>query len=79
MGNRLTIHFQGRMVERGIDIDHVKRAIKSPDFTKPAYEGTILARKKVDEARDIEVIYRKSGFKNVNEYVIVTAYYQPRK
>ncbi len=72
-----TTHFQARMVERGIDIDHVKQAIKNPDFTKDVYEGKMLARKKIDKKRVIEVIYFRQGFKDANHPVIVTAYYQP--
>ncbi len=72
---RFTAHFQSRLVERGIDVDHIKRAISSPDFTKHAFEGRVLVRKKVDDARVIEVIYFKWGTKKDVEYVIVTAYY----
>lgn len=62
------------MQARGINIDHVKTAIKDPDFTGPAYEGKILARKAVGE-KTIEVIYCKDGFRDTNDYIIITAYY----
>ena len=68
-------HFQLRMMERGIDIDHVKRTIKNPDFTEPTFKGRILARKKIDEKRVLEVIYYMQGFKGANNPVIITAYY----
>lgn len=70
-------HFQHRMMERGIDVDHIKRAIKTPDFTEPTFQGRILVRKEIDKDRVIEVIYYKQGFKDTNDYVIITAYYLP--
>ncbi|MDP3965550.1 MAG: DUF4258 domain-containing protein [bacterium] len=72
-------HFQHRMMERGIDIDHIKRAIKNPDFTKTTFEGRILVRKEVDSKRIIEAIYYVQGFKDSKEIIIITAYYVPNK
>lgn len=63
------------MVERGIDIDHVKQAVRNPDFTEPKENGRMLARKKIDEKRTIEVIYFKQRFRDNHDPVIVTAYY----
>ena len=68
-------HFQVRMLERGIDIDHVKKAVKNPDFTEQTFQGRIKACKQIDEKRAIEVIYYRQGFKGANDYVIITAYY----
>lgn len=62
-------------MERGIDVDHIKRAIKNPDFTEQTFQGRMLVRKEIDERRVIEVIYYKQGFKDANDYVIITAYY----
>ncbi len=67
------------MMERGIDIDHIKRAIKDPDFTEPTFKGRILVRKAIDEKRVIEVIYYRQGFKGANDSVIITAYYLPNE
>ena len=65
------------MVERGIDVDHIKQAIQKPDFTKPTFQGRVLVRRKIDSERVIEVIYFKWVMsKKEPEYVIVTAYYQ---
>ena len=72
-------HFQYRMVERGIDIDHIKRAIKNPDFTEAVFKGRILVRKEIDEKRIIEVIYFMQGFKDANDPIIITAYYLPNE
>lgn len=72
-------HFQHRMVERGIDVDHIKRAIKSPDFTEPSFNGRILARKEIDAERVIEVIYYRQGFRDANDPIIITAYYLPNE
>lgn len=65
------------MMERGIDVDHIKRAIKKPDFTELTFEGRICVRKEIDKNRVIEVIYYKQGFKDANDYIIITAYYLP--
>ncbi len=69
-------HFQYRLMERGIDVDHVKHAIRDPDFTETTFQGRILVRKEIDEKRVIEVIYYRQGFKGANDYVIITAYYK---
>lgn len=63
------------MQERGIDIDHVRKAINSPDFTKETFEHRILVRKRVDENRVIEVIYFRDGFRDSRDYIIITAYF----
>lgn len=68
-------HFQYRMMERGIDVNHIKRAIKDPDFAESTFQDRILVRKEIDKNRVIEVIYYKQGFKGANDYVIITAYY----
>jgi hypothetical protein len=70
-------HAQYRLSERGISIEHIKQAIKSPDFTEPTFEGRVKVRKKVDSERVLEVIYYRQGFRGANDYVIITAYYQP--
>lgn len=72
-------HFQHRILERGIDVDHLKSAIKDPDFEEPAFEGRIKVRKKIDSQRTIEVIYYRQGFKGANDPVIITAYYLPNE
>ena len=74
-----TRHFQHRMMERGIDIDHIKRAVKEPAFTEAVFEGRTKVRKEIDAKRVIEVIYYKQGFKGANDPIIITAYYLPNE
>jgi hypothetical protein len=68
-------HCQERMVERGIDADHIRKAINSPDLQRTTFQGTILVRKKIDADRAIEVIYFKDGFRDTNDFIIITAVY----
>lgn len=68
-------HFQTRMHERGIDVDHVKKTIKSPDFTETVFQGRVKVRKQIDKTRVIEVVYYRQGFKGANDVVVITAYY----
>lgn len=68
-------HFQDRIQERGIDVDHIRKAINAPDFTKETFQHRVLVRKLIDEKRTIEVVYFKDGFKDSHDYIIVTAYY----
>ena len=68
-------HFQVRMLERGISIEHVRKAIRQPDFTEQTFQGRIKVRKEIDAERILEVIYYRQGFKDANDYIIVTAYY----
>jgi hypothetical protein len=71
---KLTVHFQGRMPERNIDIDHVKQAIERPDETKPDPQG-VKVKKKVGE-KTIVVVYSKEQFKDKHgQFLIITAYY----
>ncbi len=61
---------------RGVQIDHIKKAIHEPDFTEPKFEGRILTRKQIDKKRTIEVIYCKEmTAKRTNECLVITAYY----
>lgn len=70
---RFPIHFREKLVERGINVDHVKQAIQNPDYQIPKSEGRILARKRID-TRVLEIIYAKGSSKN--KFVIITAYYK---
>ena len=68
------MHFQGRMAERGIDIDHVKQAIERPDEKKPNPQG-IKVRKKIGE-KTIEVVYSEEKFRDKHGHcLLITAYY----
>ncbi len=68
-------HFQARLVERGIDVDHIKQAIQEPDSKVALFQGRIAVKKNVAE-RTIKVVYFKDRFRDrANEYIIITAYY----
>jgi hypothetical protein len=73
---KLPVHFQQRMQERGIQIDHVKKAIREPDKKKTVFEGRIRVSKKLEDNRTIEVVYCKEGFRDKpNQFIVITAYY----
>ena len=72
---KFSLHCQFRIPERGIKIDHIKKAIKEPDTKQNAFEGRIKVQKKID-GKIIKVVYFKDKFKDKKEeYIIVTAYY----
>ncbi|MDE1965821.1 MAG: DUF4258 domain-containing protein [Patescibacteria group bacterium] len=68
-------HFQERMAERGIQVEHVRSVIQDPDLQESTFQGRIRVRKRIDESRVIEVIYFKDGFRDTNDIVIITAIY----
>lgn len=71
---KLTVHFQSRMPERNIDIDHVKQAIERPDEKKPDSQG-IKVKKKVGE-KTIVVVYSEEKFRDRHgQFLVITAYY----
>lgn len=65
---RVSTHAQIRLLERGIDIEKVKKVISAPDLLVPEFEGRTKVSKLLDD-RNITVIYTKE--KNV--FVIITA------
>lgn len=72
---KLPPHYQDRMLERSIPIDHIKKAIYSPDEKKDAFEGRFKVIKKIED-KNLVVIYYKDGFKDKkDEYIVITAYY----
>ena len=77
MNLKFPLHFQYRLIERGIDVDHVKKAVRSPDSKEETFEGRIRVRKKIEGVdKEIEVIYFKEQFRDKKEeYIVVTAYY----
>lgn len=69
-------HAQERIQERNINIDHIKKAISEPDFTKNVSDGRVRVTKKIDKKRAIEVIYcKEKAVKKSNDYLVITAYY----
>lgn len=65
---RLSIHAQVRIMERGIDIDKIKKVILTPDSSENQFGNRIKATKIVDD-RSITVVYTKDK----NAFVIITA------
>lgn len=68
---------QDMIQHRGINVDHVREAIREPDFTSDTFQGRIRVCKQVGKDRAIKVIYCKDGFRDKNDYIVVTAYYTP--
>jgi len=72
---KFTVHCQVRILERLINIEHIKQALLKPDKKKDAGEGKSKVWKKVG-TKQIVVIYCRDGFRDrKNEYVVITAYY----
>jgi hypothetical protein len=75
MNLKFSIHFQQAIIERNIDIDDLKKAIRNPDASHVSFGGRIVAQKKVND-KILEVVYVQSVASNMkNEYRIITAYY----
>jgi len=68
----LTNHAKYRLLERGIDTHQVKKIIKNGSIVKINSDGTIVVKGLSDGGKFIEVVY----FKNGNNLVIKTAYYE---
>lgn len=66
-----SIHFQQAIIERDINIDHLKKAIQEPDTSYASFAGRTVAQKTVD-GKALEVVYIRGS---KNEYRIITAYY----
>lgn len=65
---------QSRLYERNIDIDHIKRTIKSPDEKYVDHEG-IKVRKKIGK-KTLTVVYSSEKWRDQPDtYIIITAYY----
>ena len=60
---------------RGINIEHIKSAIREPDWTKPTLEGKMKVYKQIELGRAIQVVYYKDGFRDSNDFIVITAYY----
>ncbi len=68
-------HMQDMIQFREINVDHVKLAIREPDWTKDAMEGKIKVCKKIEDGKAIRVVYYKDGFRDTQEFMVITAYY----
>ncbi len=68
-------HMQDRIQDRELNIDHVRLAINKPDFTEASYAGRTKVCKQIEAEKFIKVVYYKDGFKDSNDFIVVTAYY----
>lgn len=66
------VHAEIRLVERGIDIDNVKKVIQSPSSVVPQDLGRVRATKDLQDGRILSVIYRQER----GQFVIIAAYYE---
>jgi len=72
---KFTIHCQVRILERILNVEHIKQAILKPDKNRDAGEGVTKSWKKIG-TKTIVVVYSRDGFRDrKNEYFIITAYY----
>ncbi len=72
---KFSLHFQERIIERSLNVDHVKAAIRNPDTSEATFEGRRRVTKSIDDKK-IEVVYFNEGFRDrKEEYIIITAYY----
>jgi hypothetical protein len=74
---KVTNHAQKRLKERGIDIEHIKKAIKEPSRKEKLGDGKLKVERKVRKKK-IVVVYCKDGFKFKGQeetYIVITAYY----
>lgn len=72
---KFTIHCQIRILERTLNIEHIKQAILKPDRQRNAGEEAVKVWKEIG-GKEIAVIYSRDGFRDrKNDYFIITAYY----
>ena len=75
MNLKFTIHCQIRILERTLNVKHIKQAILKPDKKRDAGDGATKAWKKIGKV-EIVVVYARDGFRDRrNDYFIITAYY----
>lgn len=71
---KFTIHCQFRILERTLNVEHIKQAILKPDKKRDSF-GAIKVWKKIGK-EEIVVVYSQDGFRDrKNDYFIITAYY----
>ena len=69
------LHFRARLLERDINVDHIKLVISKLDLKENVFEGRVRVTKKIGEKCIRVVYYRKLLQGGTGEYVIITAYY----
>jgi hypothetical protein len=72
---RFNPHSRDKILQRDLNVYHIKKAIMEPDYWRIAPLGRILVRKSID-AKVIEVVYYKYEFgSRKGDYFVITAYY----
>ena len=72
---KFTPHCQYRILERVLNVEHIKQAILKPDKKRDAREGATKVWKRTN-GKEIVVVYSRDGFRDrKNDYFIITAYY----
>ena len=72
---KFTLHCQFRILERMLNIEHIKQAILKPDRQRDVGDGAIKVWKNIG-GEEIVVIYSRDGFRDrKNDYYVITAYY----
>ena len=66
------------MQHREINVDHVRLAIREPECTKAVLRGRVKVCKPLESGNAITVVYYKDGFRDRNDFIVVTAYYKSR-
>ncbi len=72
---KFTPHCQYRILERILNVEHIKQAILKPNKKRDAGEGATKVWRRVGE-KEIVVVYSRDGFRDrKNHYFVITAYY----
>ncbi len=66
-------HAKFRLMERSVDVDHAKSAIKSPDKKKINDDGTVVVTKSLTNGKILTIVYSE---KSKNKVIIITGYYE---
>lgn len=72
---KFTIHCQYRLLDRTLNVEHIKQAILKSDRKRDVGDGAIKVWKKIG-GKEIVVVYSRDGFRDrKNHYFVITAYY----
>ena len=66
------LHAEMRFLERGIDIDNVKKVVRSNKPKIPTFDDRIKVTDTLSDDRTLTVIYKEEK----NKFIIITAYYE---
>lgn len=72
---KLPNHIQDMIQYRNLSADHIRLAIRESDWTKDVLNGRLKSCKQLEKGRAIRVVYYKDGFRDTNDFIVITAYY----